>query len=155
MLEFSWWRGNSEPGRRLFFFLLNMTVFPDDRLSYLVIDSLKEDEDVQMTSQYSVPSSFLLCYDIILPVGESSFVHLNANQKGIFRELNGGDEVQRRLCFKADLNTCLHEVRVNSNVTHDHQCSSGNKRKSKWGFQTFPTQICYSWIKTKKVSTLC
>ena len=41
MFEFSWWRGNSEPGTSCFFLMRFTKFFPDDRLSYLVIYWLK------------------------------------------------------------------------------------------------------------------
>lgn len=49
MFEFSWWRGNSEPGMSCFLLLRDTTLFPDGRLSYLVTYSLhaedKEEEN--------------------------------------------------------------------------------------------------------------
>lgn len=41
MLEFSWCRGNSEPGTSCFLPLRDVKLFPDDTLSYLVTSSLK------------------------------------------------------------------------------------------------------------------
>lgn len=69
---------------------------------------------------------------LTVPEGESSFVHLYAHQEGIFRELDRCDEIQRCLCFKADLHTRSHEVHVHGDVTGDHQCSSEttSERKS-------------------------
>lgn len=56
----------------------------------------------------------------MVPDGEGSFVHLHAHQEGIFRELDGGDEVERGLCFKADFHTRSHEVHVHSDITSEH-----------------------------------
>lgn len=58
-----------------------------------------------------------------VPDGEGSFVHLHAHKEGIFGKLDGGDEVERRLGFKADLHACPHEVQIHRNISGDHQRS--------------------------------
>ena len=56
-----------------------------------------------------------------LPEREGCLVHLQAHQEGIRRELNGCDEVQRRLCLKADFHSSAKEVHVHRYVPSDHQ----------------------------------
>lgn len=60
---------------------------------------------------------------LTVPDGEGSFVHLHAHKEGIFGKLDGGDEVERRLGFKADLHACPHKVQIHRNISGDHQRS--------------------------------
>lgn len=62
----------------------------------------------------------LFTRESLLPEGEGGFVHLHAHQEGILGKLDGGDKVERRLCFKADLHTRSHEVHVHCNISGDH-----------------------------------
>lgn len=56
-----------------------------------------------------------------VPDGKGGFVHLHAYKEGIFGKLDSGDEVKRRLGFKADLHACPHEVQIHCNISSDHQ----------------------------------
>lgn len=69
----------------------------------------------------------------MLPDREGSLVHLHAHQEGVFRELHGGDEVQRRLRLKAHLHASPQEVHVHRHVPRDHQGSSGETTKRQRG----------------------
>lgn len=62
----------------------------------------------------------LFTRESLLPEGEGGFVHLHAHQEGILGKLDGGDKVERRLGFKADLHTRSHEVHVHCNISGDH-----------------------------------
>lgn len=127
MFEFSWWRGNSEPGTSCFLLLRDTTLFPEDTLSYMVTYSLKAKHQecrVRFGVHSWVHNKILLLEEVFtIPDREGSFVHLHAYQEGIFGKLDSGDEVERCLCFEADLHTCSHEVHVHCNVASDHQGS--------------------------------
>lgn len=133
MLEFSWWRGNSEPGTSCFLPLRDVKLFPDDTLSYLVTSSLKGERsgvDISLGSALAAQVKLFFSKESVLPEGEGGFVHLHAHQEGILGKLDSGDKVKRRLRFKADLHPGSHEVHVHCNIASDHECSPETRNRA-------------------------
>ncbi len=95
MLEFSWCRGNSEPGTSWSLLLFEENVCPEGSFSCLDTVSLEHTRCKNRLVLFiwhiflnSITHSLALKSDWWIPEGESGFVHLHADEEGVLRELH-------------------------------------------------------------------
>ncbi len=136
MLEFSWCRGNSEPGTSWSLLLFEENVCPEGSFSCLDTVSLEHTRCKNRLVLFiwhiflnSITHSLALKSDWWIPEGESGFVHLHADEEGVLRELHGGHEVQGGLCLITYFHSSAYEVCIHCHITDDDQRSPAHNGK--------------------------